>query len=141
MFGNPEVTPGGRALKFYSSLRLDIRRIDSIKNGTDVIGNRVKVKVVKNKVAPPFKIAEFDIMYGKGISKEGSILDLATEIGIIIKSGSWYSYKNERIGQGRENAKLFLMQNPDLLSEIEKEIKKQVLDAKLKKENPEEKED
>ncbi len=141
MFGNPEVTPGGRALKFYSSLRLDIRRIDSIKSGTDVIGNRVKVKVVKNKVASPFKIAEFDIMYGKGISKEGSILDLATEIGIIVKSGSWYSYKNERIGQGRENAKLFLMQNVDLLAKIEKEIKKQLLDEKIKKETPEKNKD
>jgi recombination protein RecA len=141
MFGNPEVTPGGRALKFYSSLRLDIRRIDSIKSGTDVIGNRVKVKVVKNKVAPPFKIAEFDIMYGKGISKEGSILDLATEIGIIVKSGSWYSYKNERIGQGRENAKLFLMQNMDLLAKIEKEIKKQLIDDQIKKDKPEKKED
>ncbi len=141
MFGNPEVTPGGRALKFYSSLRLDIRRIDSIKSGTDIVGNRVKVKVVKNKVAPPFKIAEFDIMYGKGISKEGSILDLATEIGIIVKSGSWYSYKNERIGQGRENAKLFLMQNIDLLTKIEKEIKKQLIDAQIKKDKPEKKQD
>lgn len=123
MFGNPEVTPGGRALKFYSSVRLDIRRIDSIKSGTDIIGNRVRVKVAKNKVAPPFKKAEFDIMYGKGISREGSILDVGAELGILEKSGSWYSYKDERIGQGRENAKVFLMQNEKTAEEIENEIK------------------
>ncbi len=123
MFGNPEVTPGGRALKFYSSVRLDIRRIDSIKSGTDIIGNRVRVKVAKNKVAPPFKKAEFDIMYGKGISKEGSILDVGSEFGIIEKSGSWFSYKEERIGQGRENVKVFLMQNEKIAGEIEQSIK------------------
>ena len=123
MFGNPEVTPGGRALKFYSSVRLDIRRIDSIKSGTDIIGNRVRVKVAKNKVAAPFKKAEFDIMYGKGISKEGSIIDVGTEFGIIEKSGSWYSYKEERIGQGRENAKVFLMQNEKIADEIEHAVK------------------
>lgn len=123
MFGNPEVTPGGRALKFYSSVRLDIRRIDSIKSGTDIIGNRVRVKVAKNKVASPFKKAEFDIMYGKGISKEGSILDVGSEFEILEKSGSWYSYKGERIGQGRENAKIFLMQNEKIAEEIENEIK------------------
>lgn len=123
MFGNPEVTPGGRALKFYASVRLDIRRIDSIKSGTDIIGNRVRVKVAKNKVAPPFKKAEFDIMYGKGISKEGSILDVGTELGIIEKSGSWFSYKEERIGQGRENAKIFLIQNEKISDEVEREIK------------------
>jgi len=123
MFGNPEVTPGGRALKFYSSVRLDIRKIDSIKNGTEVVGNRVRVKVVKNKVAPPFKVAEFDIMYGKGISKEGSVIDIGSELEVISKSGSWYSYKGDRIGQGRENAKLFLAQNPAIMEEIEKEIK------------------
>jgi recombination protein RecA len=123
MFGNPEVTPGGRALKFYSSVRIDIRRIDSIKNGTDVIGNRVRAKVVKNKVAPPFKKAEFDIVYGKGISKEGSVLDVAAELGIVEKSGSWYSYEEERIGQGRENAKMFLMQNTKIMDEIEEKIK------------------
>ncbi|MCD4670183.1 MAG: recombinase RecA [Actinomycetia bacterium] len=123
MFGNPEVTPGGRALKFYSSVRLDIRRIDSIKSGTDIIGNRVRVKVAKNKVASPFKKAEFDIMYGKGISKEGSILDVGAEFEILEKSGSWYSYKGERIGQGRENAKVFLMQNEKIAEEIENEIK------------------
>jgi len=123
MFGNPETTPGGRALKFYASVRLDIRKIDSIKNGTDIVGNRVRVKVVKNKVASPFKVAEFDIMYGKGISREGSIIDVGTELEIISKSGSWYSYKGERIGQGRENTKMFLMQNNKILDEIEKDIK------------------
>ena len=134
MFGNPEVTPGGRALKFYSSVRLDIRRIDSIKSGTNIIGNRIRVRVVKNKVAPPFKSAEFDIMYGKGISKEGSILDVGTELGIIDRSGSWYSYNNERIGQGRENAKVFLMQNSKIMDEIEEKIKKKLNFNKEKKE-------
>jgi len=126
MFGNPEVTPGGRALKFYSAVRLDIRRIDSIKSGTDVVGNRVRVKVAKNKVAPPFKIAEFDIMYGLGISKEGSILDVGSDLGLLEKSGSWYSYKDERIGQGRENAKVFLMQNDKIREEIENSIKEKI---------------
>jgi recombination protein RecA len=126
MFGNPEVTPGGRALKFYASVRLDIRKRDTIKIGTEIIGNRIRVRVVKNKVAPPFKTAEFDIMYGKGISKEGSILDVGTEQGIINRSGSWYSYNNDRIGQGRENAKIFLIQNPKLFSKIEKEIKEKL---------------
>ena len=126
MFGNPEVTPGGRALKFYSSVRLDIRRIDLIKSGTDVIGNRVRVKVAKNKVAPPFKIAEFDIMYGLGISREGSLLDVGSELGILEKSGSWYSYKEERIGQGRENAKVFLMQNEKISEEIEGSIREKL---------------
>jgi recombination protein RecA len=126
MFGNPETTPGGRALKYYSSVRLDIRRIDNIKEGTESTGSRTRVRVVKNKVAPPFKTAEFDIMYGKGISREGSILDSGTEIGIIIRSGSWYSYNEERIGQGRENAKVFLMQNPEIANKIEKEIKVQL---------------
>jgi len=123
MFGNPEVTPGGRALKFYASVRLDIRKVDTIKNGTEMVGSRVKVKVVKNKVAPPFKSAEFDIMYGKGISREGSIVDIGSETEVLAKSGSWYSFKGERIGQGRENAKLFLAQNPKIMDEIEKEIK------------------
>ena len=126
MFGNPEVTPGGRALKYYASVRLDIRKIDNLKEGTDAVGSRTRVRVVKNKVAPPFKSAEFDIMYGKGISKEGSILDVATDQGILIKSGSWYSYNSDRIGQGRENAKVFLMQNPDIMAKIEREIKKQL---------------
>jgi len=136
MFGNPETTPGGRALKYYASVRLDIRKIENIKEGTDSIGNRVRVRVVKNKVAPPFKSAEFDIMYGKGISKEGSILDVATDLGIISKSGSWYSYKDERIGQGRENSKIFLMQNEDIEKKIEEEIK-----SMLNPEEIEEKED
>ncbi|MBI4733611.1 MAG: recombinase RecA [Rubrobacteridae bacterium] len=119
MFGNPETTPGGRALKFYSSVRLDVRRIDSIKQGTDITGNRVRVKVVKNKVAPPFKQAEFDIMFGTGISKEGSILDLAVEHGVVQKSGSWYTYSEERLGQGRESAKQTLINNKQLSGEIE----------------------
>lgn len=123
MFGNPEVTPGGRALKYYASVRLDIRKIENIKEGTENIGIRVRVRVVKNKVAPPFKNAEFDIMYGKGISREGSILDVATTLGIVSKSGSWYSYGDERIGQGRENSKIFLMQNEDIQKKIEDEIK------------------
>jgi recombination protein RecA len=135
MFGNPEVTPGGRALKYYASVRLDIRKIDNLKEGTDTVGSRTRVKVVKNKVAPPFKTAEFDIMYGKGISKEGSIIDVATDQGILIKSGSWYSYNNERIGQGRENAKVFLMQNPDITNKIEQEIKKQLDLNKVKSES------
>ena len=122
MFGNPEVTPGGRALKFYAAARIDLRRIDSIKSGTEIIGNRIRAKVVKNKVAPPFKVAEFDLLFGKGISKEGSILDVGTELGIIEKSGSWYAYKNERIGQSRENARMFLMQNNKLMEEIEEKI-------------------
>ena len=108
MFGNPETTSGGRALKFYSSVRIDVRRVDSIKQGSEIIGNRTRVKIVKNKVAPPFKQAEFDIMYGKGISASGNILDLAVEKDIINKSGSWFSYQGERIGQGRENAKEYL---------------------------------
>jgi recombination protein RecA len=135
MFGNPEVTPGGRALKYYASVRLDIRKIDNLKEGTDAVGSRTRVRVVKNKVAPPFKSAEFDIMYGKGISKEGSIIDVATDQGILIKSGSWYSYNNDRIGQGRENAKVFLMQNPDIMDKIEREIKKQLDLGKNKSEN------
>ena len=118
MFGNPETTTGGRALKFYASMRLDVRKIDTIKKGEDVLGNRTRVKIVKNKVAPPFKKAEFDIMYGTGISLSGDILDLAAETGIIDKSGSWYSYKNERIGQGRENVKAYLEDNPAVLEEV-----------------------
>ncbi len=126
IFGNPETTPGGRALKYYASVRLDIRKIDNIKEGAEVIGSRTRVRVVKNKVAPPFKSAEFDIMYGKGISREGSLIDLGTEKGIIIKSGSWYSYNDERIGQGRENAKIFLIQNPSIADKIEKQLKKEL---------------
>lgn len=118
MFGNPETTTGGNALKFYASVRLDVRRIDSIKDRDEVIGNRTRVKVVKNKVAPPFKLAEFDIMYGKGISKEGDILDLAVNLDIVNKSGSWFSYNEERMGQGRENAKKFLLDNPEIMEDV-----------------------
>jgi len=123
MFGNPETTPGGRALKFYSSQRLEIRRITTIKNGTDPVGNRVRVKVLKNKVAPPFKMAEFDIMYGQGISYIGDVLDLAVTGDIVQKMGAWYAYKDEKIGQGRENTKAFLEENHDLLSDIVKQVK------------------
>ena len=123
MFGNPETTPGGRALKFYSSQRLEIRRITTIKYGTDPVGNRVRVKVVKNKVAPPFKMAEFDIMYGQGISYIGDVLDLAVTGDIVQKMGAWYAYKDEKIGQGRENTKAFLEENHDLLSDIVKQVK------------------
>lgn len=126
VFGNPETTPGGRALKFYASVRLDIRRQDSIKEGTEIIGNRVRVKVAKNKVAPPFKLAEFDILYGEGISREGGILDVAADHGIIARSGAWYTYGGERLGQGRENAKQFLKENKDLATKIEKEVKTKV---------------
>jgi recombination protein RecA len=118
MFGSPETTPGGRALKFYSSVRLDIRRIESIKDGAEVVGSRTRVKVVKNKVAPPFRQAEFDIMYGKGISREGSLLDIGVDLGIVKKSGAWFTYEGEQLGQGRENAKTFLSQNPEIMVEI-----------------------
>lgn len=123
MFGNPETTTGGRALKFYASVRLDVRRIESLKQGGEVIGNHTRVRVVKNKVAPPFKEAEFDIMFGKGISREADILDLAANLGIINKSGAWYSYLGEKIGQGRENAKQFLAQNPEVMSEVESKVR------------------
>lgn len=123
MFGNPETTPGGRALKFYSSVRLDVRRVESIKMGNDVVGNRTKIKVVKNKVAPPFKQADVDIMYGEGISKEGSLVDIGTEMDIVNKSGAWYSYEGERLGQGRENAKQFLKEHQDIALIIENKIR------------------
>lgn len=123
MFGNPETTPGGRALKFYASLRLDVRRIESIKQGNDLIGNRVKVKVVKNKLAPPFKQVEFDILFGKGISKIGSVLDLGAELGIISKSGTWFTFGDAKLGQGRENARAYLETNPKLSDEIAKKIR------------------
>ncbi len=123
MFGNPETTTGGNALKFYSSLRLDIRRIGAIKDGQEVIGNRTKVKVVKNKVAPPFKLAEFDIIYGEGSSREGDVLDLAVDQDIVEKSGAWYSYNGERIGQGRENSKKFLKENKDICADIERKVR------------------
>ena len=123
MFGNPETTTGGRALKFYSSVRLDVRRIESLKQSGEVIGNRTRVKVVKNKIAPPFKEAEFDIMFGEGISKEGDILDLAAENDVVNKSGAWYAYDGNKIGQGRENAKQFLKQNPEICAEIEQKVR------------------
>jgi recombination protein RecA len=124
MFGNPETTTGGRALKFYSSVRVDIRRIAAIKDGESVVGNRTKAKVVKNKVAPPFREAEFDIMYGEGVSREGDILDLAVKHELVEKSGSWYSFQSERIGQGRENAKQFLRDHPDLVNTLDTELRK-----------------
>src|SRR3954469_17081024 len=126
MFGSPETTPGGRALKFYSSVRLDIRRIESLKDGVEVVGNRTRVKVVKNKVAPPFKQAEFDIMYGKGISREGAVLDLGVDLGLVKKSGAWYTYEGEQLGQGKENSKTFLTENPELMVEIDEKIRTQV---------------
>ncbi len=126
MFGNPETTPGGRALKFYASIRIDIRRADSIKQGTEITGNKVRAKVVKNKIAPPFRQAEFDIMFGEGISREGSTLDLAVEHGIVQKSGSWYTYNEERLGQGRESAKQTLSDNPELSLEIETKVREKV---------------
>lgn len=131
MFGNPETTPGGRALKFFSSVRLDIRRIEAIKKDSELIGNRVRVKVVKNKVAPPFKQAEFDIMYGTGISKEGTVLDMAVDLGICQKSGAWYTYGEERLGQGRDSVKNYLSENPDLLQELTDKVRHAIgLDAK-----------
>lgn len=126
MFGNPETTPGGRALKFYASVRLDIRRVASLKDGNDVVGNRTKVKVVKNKVAPPFREAEFDVMYSKGISHEGEVLDLATELKIINRSGTWFTYGEERLGQGRENVKKYLETNPELFREMETTVKQEL---------------
>jgi recombination protein RecA len=129
MYGSPEVTPGGRALKFYSSVRLDIRRIESIKDGTDVVGNRTRVKVVKNKCAAPFKQAEFDIMYGQGISREGSILDVAVELGFVKKAGAWFTYEGEQLGQGRENVKTFLRESPQLMAEIDGRVRDQLASA------------
>jgi len=122
MFGSPETTPGGRALKFYSSVRLDIRRIESLKDGAEVVGNRTRVKVVKNKVSPPFRQAEFDIMYGKGISREGALLDMSVDLGVVTKSGAWFTYEGEQLGQGRENSKNFLTQNPEVMMEISDKV-------------------
>lgn len=126
MFGNPETTPGGRALKFYASVRLEVRKLEVLKQGADIVGSRTRVKVVKNKVAPPFKQADFDMMYGQGISAEGSILDVGTELGVIQKSGAWYSYHDERLGQGRENVKEFMKEHPELVAAMEKEIREKV---------------
>jgi recombination protein RecA len=126
MFGSPETTTGGKALKFYASVRLDVRRIESLKDGTDVVGNRTRVKVVKNKVAPPFKQAEFDIIYGQGISREGSLLDLGVEQGFVRKAGAWFTYESDQLGQGRENARNFLRDNPDLANELEKKIQEKM---------------
>ena len=123
MFGNHETTTGGRALKFYASVRMDVRRVETLKTGGEMVGNRARVKVVKNKIAPPFKEAEFDIMFGKGISREGDILDLAANCGVVIKSGSWYAYNNEKIGQGRENAKKYFMENPAVMEEVEQKVR------------------
>ena len=123
MFGNPESTTGGRALKFYSSVRLDVRRVESLKLAGEVIGNHTRIKVVKNKIAPPFKEAEFDIMFGKGISKEGDVLDLAVNLNIIVKAGAWFSYNDAKIGQGRENAKIYLSQHPDIMAEVENKVR------------------
>jgi recombination protein RecA len=123
MFGNPETTPGGRALKFYSSIRLEVRRAETLKQGNEMVGNKTKIKIVKNKVAPPFRVAEVDIMYGEGISKEGEIIDLGSELDIVQKSGSWYSFNEERLGQGRENAKVFLKENPEIRLTIQKQIR------------------
>jgi recombination protein RecA len=125
MFGSPETTTGGRALKFYSSVRLDIRRIESIKDGVEIVGSRTRVKVVKNKVAPPFRQAEFDIMYGKGISREGAVLDMAVEMGIAKKSGAWFTYDGEQMGQGRENAKNFLLENPEIMVQMAERVRQQ----------------
>jgi len=126
MFGSPETTTGGNALKFYASVRLDIRRIGAIKQGDSAIGNRTRVKIVKNKVAPPFKEAEFDILYGVGISREGELLDIGTDRGLVEKSGAWYSYDGDRIGQGRENAKEFLRSNPDVADKLDRQIREQL---------------
>ena len=123
MFGNPETTTGGRALKFYSSVRMDVRRIEALKQGGEVVGNRTRVKIVKNKVAPPFREAEFDIMFGQGISREGDILDLAADKGVVNKSGAWYAYNGDKIGQGRENAKQYLKENPLICEEIRQKVR------------------
>ncbi len=129
IYGNPETTPGGRALKFFASVRLDVRRQEAIKNGTEIVGNKTRVRVVKNKVAPPFKEAEFDIMYGQGISKVGNILDVATELDIINKSGAWFSYEGERLGQGRDNVKAYMLENPEFMEKIEQQVREKLAGA------------
>jgi recombination protein RecA len=126
MFGNPETTTGGKALKFYASVRMDIRRIETLKDGTDAVGNRTRVKVVKNKMAPPFKQAEFDIVYGHGISREGGLIDMGVEEGFVKKSGAWFTYDGDQLGQGKENARRFLTDNPDLANELERRIKEKL---------------
>ena len=126
MFGNPEVTPGGRALKFYASVRLDIRRVETIKTGTESVGNRVRVKVVKNKVAPPFRLAEFDVMYGEGISREGGLLDVGVAMDVVTKTGAWFTFTDTRLGQGREASKDFLRGNPDVAAEIERQVRSKI---------------
>ncbi len=126
MFGSPETTTGGKALKFYASVRLDVRRIETLKDGTDAVGNRTRVKVVKNKVSPPFKQAEFDIIYGQGISREGGLIDMGVEHGFVRKAGAWYTYDGDQLGQGKENARSFLRDNPDLADELEKKIKEKL---------------
>jgi recombination protein RecA len=126
MFGSPETTTGGKALKFYASVRVDVRRIETLKDGTDAVGNRTRVKVVKNKLAPPFKQAEFDIIYGQGISREGGLIDMGVEHGFVRKAGAWYTYEGDQLGQGKENARSFLRDNPDLADELEKKIKEKL---------------
>ena len=139
MFGNPETTPGGRALKFYSSIRLEVRRAEQLKQGQDIVGNRTKIKVVKNKVAPPFKVAEVDIMYGQGISKEGELLDLGVANDVVDKSGAWYSYNGERMGQGKENVKNFLKENPEIRQDIDDKLREKlgIFDGDVKEEEEE----
>ena len=138
MFGNPETTTGGRALKFYASVRMDVRRIETLKQNGEMVGNRTRIKIVKNKIAPPFKEAEFDIMFGKGISKEGDILDLATKLDLVNKSGAWYAYHGDKIGQGRENAKIYLGQHPEIMEELEEKIRAHYhLDGSVEKEEEE----
>jgi len=127
MFGNPETTPGGRALKFYASVRMEVRKVETLKQGTDMVGSRTRVKIVKNKIAPPFKQADFDIMYGEGVSREGALLDLAVEMDLIEKSGTWYSYHDQRLGQGRENARLYLKENTALCQEIEQKVRQKFM--------------
>jgi len=142
MFGNPETTPGGRALKFYSSVRLDIRRIGAVKEGTNIIGNRTRVKVVKNKVAPPFKQAEFDLIYNEGISREGEIIDMALDMGVLEKAGTWYSFGKERLGQGRENVRIFMKENPDIRDQVEEKVREELgLKQPLSSETAEDKAD
>jgi recombination protein RecA len=137
VYGSPEVTPGGRALKFYSSIRIDIRRVEQIKDGADIIGNRTRAKVVKNKCGAPFKQAEFDIMYGKGISREGSLLDVAVDFGFVKKSGAWFTYEGEQLGQGRENVKQFLLENPQLMAEIDQRVRERLAPVAAKETNSE----